>query len=264
MANRRDQNDSLDPLTQFRLDGKVAVVTGGSGGIGRQIAVTFAGAGAKVFAVARRSEQLAALASEHKDIEPWVSDLSDEEACEALIPGVAERTGQVDILVNNAGISNIVRAQEEATADFRHVLEVNLVATFILSREAGKLMIDRGEGGAIVNVASAAGIVGSGDLPQASYAASKAGSINMTRELAIQWARHGIRVNAVAPGWVDTDMTSEYLATERGQGAVKRLTPLRRAAVVEEIALAVLFLASPASSYITGAVLPVDGGWTAA
>jgi NAD(P)-dependent dehydrogenase (short-subunit alcohol dehydrogenase family) len=142
-------------------------------------------------------------------------------------------------------------------------VNLNLTATFVLCRGAGRVMIGEGGGGAIVNIASVAGLVGSGSLPQAGYAASKAGCINLTRELAFQWARHGIRVNALAPGWVSTEMTAEWLATDKGREAVIRTTPLRRVATVDEIACAALFLASEASSYVTGAVLAVDGGWTA-
>lgn len=255
---------TMSLLDRFRLDGKTAVVTGASSGIGEAVAIAFAQAGATVYAVARRKDRLSELAERCQGIEPWVVDLSDQDDCERLVPAVVEAAGGVDVLVNNAGISNIARAQEETTADFRRVLDLDLVATFVLSREAGKAMIGQGRGGSIINVSSSAGLVGSGDLPQASYAASKAAVVNLARELAVQWARYAIRVNALAPGWVETDMTREYFATDRGRAAVERLTPLRRAADVDEIAAAALFLASDASSYVTGAVLAVDGGWTAA
>jgi NAD(P)-dependent dehydrogenase (short-subunit alcohol dehydrogenase family) len=252
-------------LDRFRLDGKTAIVTGASSGIGERIAAAFAEVGADVHAVARRTDRLEALAEHHPGITPRTADLSDETACEGLVAEVLEQVGAVDILVNNAGISNIARAQDESTADFRRVIDVNLTATFILSRDAGRQMIDRGQGGTILNIASVTGLVGLGrPVPQAAYAASKAGCVNLTRELAAQWARHGVRVNALAPGWVDTEMTTEWLATDRGQETVQRLVPLARAANVLEVACAALFLASDASSYITGAVLPVDGGWTAA
>jgi NAD(P)-dependent dehydrogenase (short-subunit alcohol dehydrogenase family) len=125
-------------------------------------------------------------------------------------------------------------------------------------------MIDQGEGGSIINIASVSGIVSIGrPLPQAAYAASKAGCVGLTRELAGQWARHRIRVNAIAPGWVVTEMTEEWLPTEKGQETVKRTTPLGRPATAAEVMYAALFLASPAGAYITGALIPVDGGWTA-
>ena len=251
-------------LNRFRLDGKVAVVTGASSGIGEAIACAFVSAGARVFAVARRADRLSALAETQSGITPICADLADEGTCEDVIERVLSQAEGVDVLVNNAGISNIARAQEETTADFRRVMDLNLTATFILSRDAGRSMIERESAGSIVNIASVTGLVGIGrPVPQASYAASKAGCVNLTRELAAQWARHGIRVNAVAPGWVDTEMTSEWLATDRGHETVQRLAPLGRAARPDEIACATLFLASDASSYVTGSVLPVDGGWTA-
>jgi NAD(P)-dependent dehydrogenase (short-subunit alcohol dehydrogenase family) len=251
-------------LDRFQLTGKIAIVTGASSGIGRAVAAGFAEAGATVYGVARREDRLSALARQQPGVRPWAADLADLEVCERLVAGVLEDANRIDVLVNNAGISNISRAEEEGTMDFRQVVDLNLMCAFILSREAGKSMIRQGDGGSIINVGSTAGVIGSGDLPQVSYAASKAGCINMARELAVQWARHRIRVNALAPGWVDTEMTTEYLKTDRGKASVQRLTPLRRPATADEVACAALFLASDASSYITGAVLPVDGGWTAA
>ncbi|MGO8863589.1 MAG: SDR family NAD(P)-dependent oxidoreductase [Acidimicrobiales bacterium] len=250
-------------LDRFLLEGKTAIVTGASSGIGERIALVFAEAGASVYAVARRFERLSELAKNEPRIQPWQADLSREDDCEYLVANILERTPRIDVLVNNAGISNVTPAQDETTADFRRVVDLNLTATFILCREAGKAMIGQKGGGAIVNVASVVGVVGSGSLPQAGYAASKAGCINLTRELAFQWARHDIRVNALAPGWVNTEMTAEWLATDKGRQSVVRTTPFRRAATVDEVAYVALFLASEASSYVTGAVLAVDGGWTA-
>ena len=254
----------MNLLDRFRLDGKTAIVTGASSGIGERIATAFAEAGATVYGLARRADRLSALAESHPGITPWPVDLAEERSVEQVVADVLDNSHRIDILVNNAGISNIARAQDESTADFRRIIDVNLTATFILSRDAGKAMIEAGNGGNIVNIASVTGLVGIGSpLPQAAYAASKAGCVNLTRELATQWARYGIRVNALAPGWVDTEMTTDWLATDKGRETVERLVPMRRPASVDEVASAALFLASDASSYISGAVVPVDGGWTA-
>lgn len=254
-------NGSL--LDRFRLDGRIAIVTGASSGIGNGVAAALAEAGATVYAVARREERLAALAAAHRGVQPWPTDLADEEARERLVAEILGREARVDVLVNAAGVAGIGRAQDESTAAFGRVVDLNLGATFVLSREVGRAMIDRGHGGSIVNVASAVGTVGIGRPPQAGYVASKAGCVGLTRELSAQWARKRIRVNALAPGWVETEMTRAWLATEPGGEAVRRLAPLGRAATIDEIACAALFLASDASSYVTGAVLAVDGGWTA-
>jgi NAD(P)-dependent dehydrogenase (short-subunit alcohol dehydrogenase family) len=251
-------------LERFRLDGKVAVVTGASSGIGAGIAAAFVEAGATVHAVARRADRLDELAAGLDGVVPRVVDLADTTATERLVTEVLADAGRIDVLVNNAGISNIARAQDERTADFRRIVDLNLTATFVLARDAGCAMIEQGDGGAIVNIASVTGMIGIGSpLPQAAYAASKGGCINLTRELAVQWARHGIRVNAIAPGWIDTEMTGDWLATDKGQETVQRLAPLRRAGTVDEIATTALFLAGDGASYVTGAVLAVDGGWTA-
>jgi NAD(P)-dependent dehydrogenase (short-subunit alcohol dehydrogenase family) len=249
---------------KFRLVDNIALVTGASSGIGHAIALGFARAGARVYAVARRAERLAELAEMHEGITPLPADLADEEQCERLVDRVLAEAGHLDVVVNNAGIANIILAINESTADFRRTIDINLIATFIVCRDAGRAMIAAGRGGSIINIASVTGIRGiARPLPQAAYAASKAGCMNLTRELAGQWGRDGVRVNAIAPGWVDTEMTSDWLGTEKAQELVKRKTPLGRVATPEEITTAALFLASDASSFVTGAVLPVDGGWTA-
>jgi NAD(P)-dependent dehydrogenase (short-subunit alcohol dehydrogenase family) len=250
-------------LDRFRLDGKTAIVTGASSGIGEQIALAFAAAGATVYAVARRADRLDELHERDERIVAWPGDLLDDDGLGRIVPAVVEHAGRLDVLVNNAGTSNIARAQDETTVAFREVVDLNLTAVFALSRDAGTAMIAQGGGGSIVNIASVLGMVGSAGLPQAGYAASKAGCVGLTRELASQWARHRIRVNALAPGWCESELSSEFLATDKGRASIDRFVPLRRAAEPDEIACAALFLASDASSYVTGAVVPVDGGWTA-
>jgi NAD(P)-dependent dehydrogenase (short-subunit alcohol dehydrogenase family) len=251
-------------LDRFTLEGKTAIVTGATSGIGKRTATAFAEVGATVYAVARRAELLDELADHDGRIVPLPADLLDEAACEQVVARVLEQTAQVDILVNNAGASNIARAEDETTTDFHRVVDLNLTAAFILARDVGRAMIERETSGSIVNVSSVAGVVGVGSpLPQASYAAAKAGCIGLTHELAAQWARRGIRVNALVPGWVDTEMTSEWIATDKGRETVARQALLRRAADVDEIACGALYLASDASSYVTGSVLTIDGGWSA-
>lgn len=251
------------PNPTFRLDGKTAIVTGASSGIGARFARVLHEAGANVVASARRKERLQDLADELERVVAVPCDVSDDAQCEALVAETVERFGAVDVLVNNAGTTATIPAEEEPVETFRRVVEVNLTATFLLSQLAGRHMLRQETGGAIVNVASILGIVGSGQIPQASYAASKAGVVNLTRELAIQWARKGVRVNAIAPGWFPTEMTTDMFTDDRSHQWIKRKTPMGRAGDDHELDGALLFLAGDASSYITGQVIAVDGGWTA-
>ncbi|MGW4058082.1 SDR family NAD(P)-dependent oxidoreductase [Amycolatopsis sp. NPDC004747] len=236
----------------FSLAGKTAVVTGASSGLGARFAKVLASAGATVFAAARRADRLAALGPE---IHPVTCDVSVAGDRERLV----EAAGRVDVLVNNAGVPGERQAAKESAQDFADVLAVNLVAPFHLSR----LVAESGSRGSIVNVASILGIVSAAPLGGASYAASKAGLIGLTRELAGQWGDAGIRVNALAPGWFRSEMTGDLFADERSRRWVERNTMLNRAGDPGELDGALLFLASDASSYYTGQVMVVDGGWTA-
>ena len=248
----------------FGLTGRVAIVTGASSGIGRRLATTLAAAGATVYAVARREDRLAELASTNPHrIHSLPADLSDENECRRVVEDVVATSGQVDVLVNNAGVSKVMRAEDDTVDSFRSVVGLNLVTPYALSIAAGRQMLIQDDGGSIVNIASIVGLVGLGRMPQASYAASKAGLVNLTRELAAQWARRGVRVNAIAPGWFPTEMTGELFDNEAGERWVARLTPMGRHGTVEELDAVMLFLAGRGSSYVTGAVIPVDGGWTA-
>jgi NAD(P)-dependent dehydrogenase (short-subunit alcohol dehydrogenase family) len=217
--------------------------------------------GAGVGAGPRRADRLAQLA-ETVHVVPWACDVTDAEQCAALVEDCLTRFGRIDVLVNNAGATNIVAAEMETPEMFRMLLEVNLVAPFTLAHLVAPSMLERGSG-SIINVASVMGLVGLGRMPQAGYAASKGGLANLTRELAAQWARRGIRVNALAPGFFPTEMTEELFDNQRGQDWVKRLTPMGRGGELSELTAALLYLAGPGSSYTTGIVLPVDGGWTA-
>jgi len=188
-------------------------------------------------------------------------DLTQAGAAERLVEAALERWGRVDVLVNNAGAVDTSPALEESAERFREVVEVNLVAPFLLARRVAAAMIEQG-GGSIVNIASVNGVVASRNWPETSYAASKGGVVNLTRELANQWAPQGVRVNAIGPGYFGTEMTSDLLDTEDGRRFVGRHTPMRRHGRPHELDGVLLFLASEASSYVTGQLVVVDGGWT--
>jgi NAD(P)-dependent dehydrogenase (short-subunit alcohol dehydrogenase family) len=246
----------------FRLDGKVAVVTGASSGLGERFARVLAGAGARVVLTARRVERLEQLAAELDGAVVVACDLGGREGLEGLIERAVEECGRVDILINNAGIEGSAPAVDESIERFREVLEVNLVAPFVLSRTLARHLLARGAGGSIVNIVSVLGLVGVGRIPQAAYTASKGGLVNLTRELSAQWARDGIRVNAIAPGFFASEMTEQLLGDERGRDWVARGATMARHGEAHELDGALLFLAGDASTYVTGAILPVDGGWT--
>jgi NAD(P)-dependent dehydrogenase (short-subunit alcohol dehydrogenase family) len=254
-----------DPAQAFRLDGKVAIVTGASAGIGEALALGLAGAGARVVVAARRRERLDALAERIAEAggeaHAVACDVAHAEQVDALAGETLARFGRADVLVNSAGVANVVPAEQEALAGFLGVLDVNLVGAFRCCQRFGREMLAQG-GGPIVNVASILGVVGVGQIPQASYAASKGGVVNLTRELAAQWARRGVRVNALAPAWFPSEMTAEMFADERSKKWMRQRTPMGRPGRVEELVGPLLFLASDAASYVTGHVLAVDGGWT--
>jgi NAD(P)-dependent dehydrogenase (short-subunit alcohol dehydrogenase family) len=190
-------------------------------------------------------------------------DLTEEGAPAALVRDTVDHFGRVDILVNNAGFSEPVPALEESDAQFAESLRINLVAPFELARECARVMVEK-DGGTIVNVASIWGLVGVGQIPEAGYAAAKGGLVNMTKELAAQWARRNVRVNCLAPGWFRTEMTEgRMFGNDAAERWMRQRTPMGRGGDEHELDGALLFLASPASSFVTGAVLCVDGGWTA-
>jgi len=253
-----------DPLAAFRLDDRVAIVTGASSGIGARFAKVLDAAGAKVVLVARRKERLEQLATElTNDALPLPTDLSDATQRDQVVKQALDTYGRVDVLVNNAGMVDAEPAIEEPVERFTDVINVNLVAPFDLAKNAAKAMLENNPtNGTIVNVASILGLRGVGQIPQAGYAASKGGIVNLTRELGAQWARKGIRVNAIAPGWFESEMTSDMFAEESGHKWVARRAPMGRHGKEGELDGALLYLASDASSYVTGQILAVDGGWT--
>lgn len=258
--------DPPDPLASFRLDGRVVVVTGASSGIGVRFARVLHAAGASVVVAARRLDRLAELATDLPGVVALRCDVGDMDDCERLIDAVLAERGRIDVLVNNAGTNVEAAPEDETPQEWRSVMAVNLDGLFRLSQLAAKRsMLDRSEppGGVIVNVASVLGHVSSGRLQQASYAASKGAVVNLTRELAVLWARRGVRVNALCPGWFASEMTTPLLGHEGGQGYIRQRTPLGRTGREDELDGALLFLCSDASSFMTGQSLIIDGGWAA-
>ena len=250
----------------FGLSGRVAVVTGASSGLGVGFARALSTAGANLVLAARRVDRLESLASELSEsgveVLPVACDVTDASQVDALRDTCLERFGKVDVLVNNAGITEVVPAEEESDDAFLRVLDVNLNGSFYCAQRFGRVMLDAGAG-SIINVASIFGFVGSGSIPQAGYVASKGAVVNLTRELGAQWARRGVRVNGIAPGFFRSEMTEAMFSDERSMSWLRKKTPAGRPGEVEELAGAVIFLASDASSYVTGQTIVVDGGWTA-
>lgn len=254
----------IDPLKTFRLDSKVAIVTGASSGLGARFARVLDAAGARVVLAARRIERLEQVAADLEGALAVQCDLADPDAPAQLVDQVLDRFGRVDVLVNNAGTSEVTPALSQPPERFGEILDVNLIAPFALAQRVARDMIDSGRGGSIVNITSIWGVVGVGQIPDAAYAASKGGLANLTRELAAQWARRGVRVNALAPGWFRSEMTiGTMFGDERAERWVAGRTPMGRGGEQHELDGALLFLASEASSFVTGQILYVDGGWTA-
>ena len=247
----------------FRLDGKVAIVTGASSGIGVAFAQSLAEAGADVVLGARRIYKLGNTANLVENVGrralAVATDVADPAQCQTLVDAAMDQFGRVDILVNNAGVGTAVPATHETPEQFRSVIDINLNGCYWMAQACARVMQP---GSSIINISSVLGIT-TGGLPQAAYSASKAGLNGLTRDLAQQWMeRKGIRVNSIAPGFFDSEMTEAYpdgyldLALQR--------VPARRKGDPAELAATVVFLASPAAGYITGQTLPVDGGMTIA
>jgi NAD(P)-dependent dehydrogenase (short-subunit alcohol dehydrogenase family) len=247
----------------FDLDGRVAVVTGASSGLGERFARVLHAQGASVVLAARRVDRIEAVAAElGADRTLAVGcDVTSEADVVTLVERAVERFGRLDVMVNNAGTSRPAPGESEALADFRAVVETNLLGVFVGCREAAKVMLEQGSG-SIVNVASVLGLVGNGRVKQGSYAASKGAVVNLTRELGAQWARRGVRVNAIAPGWFETEMNEGMFSDERGVNFMVRGCPMGRTGRDGELDGVLLLLASDASSFITGQTIAVDGGWT--
>jgi NAD(P)-dependent dehydrogenase (short-subunit alcohol dehydrogenase family) len=253
---------ALDPLALFRLDGRVAVVTGASSGLGDRFARVLHAVGATVVVVARRADRLAALAAELPGTTVITADLSNSDDRERVVTETIEQCGRIDVLVNNAGMSSTGGTEAESVETFRDVMELNVTAVWHLSKLCAPAMSTAG-GGSIVNVASMLGHVGSTPVKQANYCASKGAVVNLTRELALQWSRKGIRVNALCPGWFQSEMTAGMETDEGAQRFITQNSPIPRMGFEHELDGALLMLATPAGTFMTGQSLIVDGGWTA-
>jgi NAD(P)-dependent dehydrogenase (short-subunit alcohol dehydrogenase family) len=248
-------------LDRFRLDGKVAVVTGASSGLGVAFAQGLAEAGADLVLGARRADRLGETARTVESLGrralTHATDVADPQQCTDLVAVAMEEYGRVDVLVNNAGVGTAVPATRETPEQFRQVVDVNLHGAYWMAQACGRVMQP---GSSIVNISSVLGIT-TGGLPQAAYTASKAGLIGLTRDLAQQWTgRKGIRVNSIAPGFFDSEMTEQY--PPGYLDLMGQRIPTGRKGDPAELAAAVVFLASDAAAYVTGQTLAVDGGLT--
>jgi NAD(P)-dependent dehydrogenase (short-subunit alcohol dehydrogenase family) len=252
-----------DPSTSFRLDDKVVIITGASSGLGERFARVCDAVGAKLVLAARRLDRLETLAGELNNAVAVQADFSSDDAPPAVVAAALESFDAIDVVVNNAGISRVIPATDDDPVGFRHELQIDLVAPYDLAARSAKWMIENNRSGSVVNIASVLGQVGAGRLPLPGYAAAKGGLVNLTRELGAEWARHGVRVNGIGPGWFRSEMTSDAMfGTEEGMNFIKRGAPMGRPGDEHELDGALLYLASDASSYVTGQTLFVDGGWT--
>jgi NAD(P)-dependent dehydrogenase (short-subunit alcohol dehydrogenase family) len=251
------------PHGLFDLSGRTAVVVGGTSGIGRTLALGLADAGADVVVVGRRqalvTDAAAAIESRGRRTLRMTADVTDRVSLERVRDACVEAFGHVDILVAAAGVSSRVSTLDMTDADWRRVIDTNLTGTLHVCQVFGAAMVRRGSG-RIVNVASLSSFVGFHEV--AAYTASKSGVAGLTRALAVEWAPHGVNVNAIAPGVFVTDLNRQMLDSARGQEILMR-TPMRRFGNVEELVGAAVFLASDASSFVTGQLLVVDGGFLA-
>ncbi len=249
-------------LDRFRIDGKIAVVTGGTKGIGKAIALALAEAGADIAVVSRKEDQdiESAILSLGRRYLHHSADLTQRKETRKVITAVMEGMGDVDILVNNAGIIRRSPAEDYSERDWDTTLEIDLAAPYILSQAAGRIMLKKGRG-KIINIASV--LTFQGGVNVAAYAASKHGVSGLTKSLANEWAGKGINVNALAPGFFATELTEALQKNRERSRSITDRTPAGRWGKVEDIAGAAVFLASSASDFVHGVTIPVDGGWMA-
>ena len=251
----------------FDLTGQVAVVTGCSGGLGVQMAKALANQGATIVPMARRQEKIEEVAAQLTaefgvEAFPVRCDITDTEMVDEAVAKVLEKYGRIDILVNNAGTGAVAPAEDITDEQFADEMDVDLFGTFKVARAVAKQAMIPAGYGRIVNIASMYGLVGNKIAGSAPYHAAKGGVVNLTRALAAEWGAKGITVNAICPGYFYTPLTKETLDSEFFQANARTMIPLERYGNEGELDTAVLFLSSPASSYVTGTMLPVDGGYT--
>lgn len=253
-------------MNLFDLSGKVAVVTGASSGLGVQFAKALARQGADLAIVARRLEKLNDVS---KDITAmgrkcftFKCDVTNEEDVKNTVSDIIEKMGRIDILVNNAGVAELAPAEEHTTQQWNRVIDTNLTGVFMFAREAGKNMIAN-RYGRVINITSMYGHIANTASQNVSYHASKGAVINLTRALAAEWAKYGITVNGIGPGFFESEMTGDILENEQFSDFIKFRCPLGRAGNAGELDSALIFFAADSSSYVTGQTIFVDGGWTA-
>ncbi len=248
----------------FDLTGKVALVTGASSGLGAHFAEVLADSGAKVALLARRAEKLKALEEKiGADKALAIScDVTDTDSVKAAVAKTIDHFGQIDILVNSAGVATAGPSAQHSDEEWNRVIDTNLTATFTLCREVGAHMIER-KYGRIINLGSIHSRVAMPGLPIAAYCASKGGVLMLTKALGAEWAQTGVTVNAIGPSYFPSEMTGGALSDPKFLEAIKGLCPMGRPGKVEELDGALLYFAAEASSFTTGQLLNVDGGWTA-
>ncbi len=253
-------------MQYFNFEGQTALVTGASSGLGKQFALLLASAGANVAIAARREDKLKEVAEEIEALGRkaliLVMDVTKEEEIAAGFAKIKKEWQKLDIVVNNAGISSAAPAEEMSFEDWQRVVDVNLTGVFLVAKHAGALMKEK-KYGRIINLASIYGLVGNSAFNVANYHATKGAVVNLTRALAAEWAKYQITVNAIGPGFFESEMTGDFINTDDFKQYVAISCPMKRVGKKGELNTALLFLADKASSYVTGQTIAVDGGWTA-